>query len=77
MSTFKGSNNIVTCRPIARERADKHVSVEMDSSKSTRYGTAFQWIRVTNKHFLGYETEDVLCRSVPTLYNRSHQIEGV
>jgi hypothetical protein len=28
--------NIVTCKPIARERVGKHVSVEMDSWKPTR-----------------------------------------
>jgi hypothetical protein len=31
----------VTCRPIAKERADKHVSVEINSWKPTHYGTRF------------------------------------
>jgi hypothetical protein len=44
---FRKKNNILTCRPIARKRVDKHVSVEMDSWKPTGYG----------KHFLGYENE--------------------
>jgi hypothetical protein len=32
----------------------------------------FPWIRVINRRFLGYEMKDVFCRSVPTLYKRSH-----
>jgi hypothetical protein len=32
--------HIATCRPIARERVDKHVSMEVDSWKATRYGTS-------------------------------------
>jgi hypothetical protein len=39
--------SIVTCRPTARERVDKHVSVKMDSWKPTHYETCF----------LGYENE--------------------
>jgi hypothetical protein len=46
---------IMICRPIARERVDKHVSMEMDSLKLTRYGTfamdtsdqqIFPWIQI-------------------------------
>jgi hypothetical protein len=33
---------ILTCRPIAMERVDKHASMEMDSWKPTRYGTRFR-----------------------------------
>jgi hypothetical protein len=33
---------IVICTPIARERVDKHVSMETDSWKPTRYGTRFR-----------------------------------
>jgi hypothetical protein len=33
----------VTCRPIARERVGKHIS--MDSWKPTRYGATCPWIR--------------------------------
>jgi hypothetical protein len=29
--------NIMTCRPIARERVGKHVSMEMDFWEPTRY----------------------------------------
>jgi hypothetical protein len=32
----------VTCGPIARERVDKRVSVEVDSWRPTRYGTRFR-----------------------------------
>jgi hypothetical protein len=39
--------NNVTCRPITRERVSKHVSVEMDSWKPTRYGATCPWIRGT------------------------------
>jgi hypothetical protein len=49
-------DNIMTCRPIARERVGKHVPMEMDSWKPTRYGEhvtvdkgdeqAFPWIRI-------------------------------
>jgi hypothetical protein len=52
-----GISDIVTCRAIARERVDEHVSVEMDSWKATHYGTTFPWILVIDKHFLGCETE--------------------
>jgi hypothetical protein len=47
--------NIVTSRPIARERVDKHVSMEMDSWKPTRYEhisvdtsdqKTFPWIQI-------------------------------
>jgi hypothetical protein len=47
-----GNIYIVTCRPIARERVGKHVSVEIDSWKPTRR-------RVINRRFLGYGNEDV------------------
>jgi hypothetical protein len=41
--------NIVTCRPLARERVDKHVSTETDSWKPT-------CLCGINKYFLGYST---------------------
>jgi hypothetical protein len=44
---------------MARERLDTHVSTDTDSWKLTRYGTMFPWIQVINKHFLGYEMEDI------------------
>jgi hypothetical protein len=34
--------HIVTCRPVARERADKHFSTEMDSWKPIRHRTRFR-----------------------------------
>jgi hypothetical protein len=33
---------IATCRPVARGRIAKHVSMEVDSWKLTRYGTHFR-----------------------------------
>jgi hypothetical protein len=47
--------SIVTYRPIARERVDKHVSMEMDSWKPTRYGKRFRGYRVLviNRRSLG------------------------
>jgi hypothetical protein len=58
----------MTCRPVAREQAGEHVSVEMDSWKATRYGATFPWKRVINKHFLGYETKDVFSVGVSRCY---------
>jgi hypothetical protein len=34
-------NWLYICRPIAGERVDKHISLETDSWKPTRYGTRF------------------------------------
>jgi hypothetical protein len=34
--------NIVTCGPIARERVDKHISMEVDSWRPIRYETRFR-----------------------------------
>jgi hypothetical protein len=48
-SLFVRTEYIATCRPVARKRVDKHVSMETNSVWST-----FPWIRVINKHFLGY-----------------------
>jgi hypothetical protein len=47
-------NHIVMCRPIARKRGGKHVSVEIDSWKPSGYGT----------RILGYENES--CRFLET-----------
>jgi hypothetical protein len=53
------AGNVVTCRPIPRERVDKHIFMEVDSWKPARCGT----------HFHGYEWSrnvsldaDVLCK---------------
>jgi hypothetical protein len=35
-------STIMTCRPIAGERVDKHASIEMDPWKPTRYGRRFR-----------------------------------
>jgi hypothetical protein len=60
--------NIVTCRPIARQRIGEHVSVEMDSWKSTRKGfRGYGWSRNISADT---EMNRVFCRSVPTLYVR-------
>jgi hypothetical protein len=56
---YSNKNDTVTCRPSARELVDKHVCVDMDYWKPTHYATTFPWIRVINKHFLGYQIEDV------------------
>jgi hypothetical protein len=38
----KKTYNIVTCGPIARERGDKHVSMEVDFWRPARYETRFR-----------------------------------
>jgi hypothetical protein len=53
-------NGTATCRPIARKRVDKHVSVENDSWKFTRYGT----------HFHGYEWSTNISLDTDMLYKR-------
>jgi hypothetical protein len=50
----------VTCRPITRKQVDKHVSVEIDSWKLTRYGT----------HFHGYEWSRNISLHTDRLYKR-------
>jgi hypothetical protein len=50
--------HIVTCRPVAKKRVDKHVCVEIDSWKPTRYGT----------HFRGYEWSTEISMDTHTLY---------
>jgi hypothetical protein len=57
--------NIVTYRPIARKRVDKHVSVEIDSGKLTLYGT----------HFHGYEWSTNISLDTHTLYMGSFKSE--
>jgi hypothetical protein len=50
---------IVTFRPTAMECVDKHISMEMDSWKPTRYGTCFRgYERSTN---ISLDT-DTLCK---------------
>jgi hypothetical protein len=41
----------VTCRPVARERIDKHVSVEIDSWKLTRHRTNFHGYKFSTNSF--------------------------
>jgi hypothetical protein len=36
-----------------------NISIEIDSWKPTHYGMKFPWIRMINKHFLGYEMKDI------------------
>jgi hypothetical protein len=70
-------DNNVTCRPIARKRAGKHVSVEMDSWKPTRYGATFPWIRGTGDHkniSVDTKMKSVFCQSDPLLYNRKPRL---
>jgi hypothetical protein len=53
----------VTCRPIAGECADKHVSMEMDSWKPKRRCGI-------NRHFRGYEWSKNISFDTDTLYKR-------
>jgi hypothetical protein len=56
------SINIVTCRCIAREQVDKHVSVEMDYWKP-------------RQHFHGYKLSAGISMDTDTLYNRKFRSE--
>jgi hypothetical protein len=56
----------VTCRPIARKRLDKHVSIEMDSWKPTRYGTRFH----------GYERSTNIFLDTDALYKKPFRSEA-
>jgi hypothetical protein len=51
----------MTGRPIARKRVDKHVSMEKDSWKQTRYWTRFR----------GYEWSTNIFLDMEALYERS------
>jgi hypothetical protein len=58
--------NVATCGPIARERVDKHFSIEMDSWRPTGYG----------RRFHGYEWSTNISLDTDTLYKRPFRWES-